>query len=457
MSHCGGHRSLKEERVRAARDATRWLLAATLAGCVAVGAWAPVAGAATVAHDAGEAAAYTAADGELNRLQIGGAGALVEFFDAVAITAPDPASPALNDCIANAGAAYCPAAPIAASLGDGDDTLTMLSGAPAVTASGGAGADVLLDRVRSPATVFDGGEGLDRADYSGRAEPVSISLTSAADDGAASEGDTITDVEDVSGGGGDDAIAGDAGANGLSGGPGNDGIDGAGGNDVVVGGTGGDTLNGGDGDDQLVGGAGADSLSGGNGADVISAADGVADTIDCGGGADTADADRGAGGVTDVVLNCETVTGPVAGALPASRTAAADLVTVRAPGVANPADLTPPAASLRTAIRQRIATVRVRGVSLRVACTESCGVSAALALERTAARRLGLARSGGAVMGTAKARRATPGAVRLRVKLNRRARTALRRTRRLAVTVQVLVSDASGNGTLLQRRIALVR
>jgi hypothetical protein len=45
----------------------------------------------------------------------------------------------------------------------------------------------------------------------------------------------------------------------------------------------------------------------------------------------------------------------------------------------------------------------------------------------------------------------------MRVRLTRRARTALRRARTLAVTVQVLVSDASGNGTLLQRRITLVR
>jgi hypothetical protein len=417
------HLSLEEEAVRRRRNARTWLLGAALAGCAAIGTWAPVAGAATVAHDPGAGSAtYTAADGELNRLQVGGTGALVELFDAVTIAAPDPAPPALNDCIANGGAAYCPAvAPITVGLGDGDDTLTTLAGAPAMDVAAGTGADVLRDPVRSPATGFDGGEGLDRADYSGRAEGVSVTLNGVADDGAAAEGDDITGAEDVAGGGGDDAIAGDAGPNRLS------------------------------------GGAGADSLAGGPGADVISAADGVVDTIDCGSGADTADADRGAGGVTDVVLNCETVTGPVAGASPASRSAAADLVTVRAPGVANPADLTPPAASLHTAIRQRLATVRSRGVSLRVTCRESCGVSAALALERSAARRLGLARSAGAVVGTAKARRATPGAVQLRVKLNRRARAALRRTRRLVVTVQVLVSDASGNGRLLQRRIALVR
>jgi Ca2+-binding RTX toxin-like protein len=446
MSGVRGDRSLREERVRRARDARRWLLAATLAGCATIGAWAPVAGAATVTHLPGATgASYTAGSGELNRLTVGGTGALVELFDAAGITAPDPEVPPLNDCITPAaGAAICHAAQLTASLGDGDDTVTTLDGAPALTVSGGAGGDALLDRTRSPGTVFQGGEGLDRADYSGRAEAVTVSLNDVADDGAA-EGDNVT-VEDLVGGGGSDAITGDGGANGLSGGPGNDGIDGGGGSDVLVGGPGDDAMNGGDGNDQLIGGAGVDSFAGGPGADSISAADGVEDVIDCGGGADTAEVDRGAGGVSDVVVNCETLTG-------ASATS-----TVRAPSAANPADLTPPAASMRAAIRQRIATVRVHGVSLRVLCRESCGLSAALALDRPATRRLGLGtRAGGAVIGKATARRRTPGAVRMRVKLSRRARQALARTRKVAVTVQVLVSDASGNGTLLQRRITLVR
>jgi hypothetical protein len=446
MSSLRGDRSLREERVRPARDARRWLLGATLAGCAAIGGWAPSAGAATVTHEAGAAgASYTAGTGELNRLAVGGTGALVELFDPAGITAPDPDVPPLNDCITpSTGAAVCAAAALAASLGDGDDALTTLGGAPAITASGGAGGDALLDRARSQGTVFQGGEGLDRADYSGRAEAIAVSLNDLADDGAAAEGDNIT-VEDLVGGAGSDAIAGDGAANGLSGGPGNDGIAGGGGNDVLLGGAGDDAVNGGDGNDQLIGGAGVDSLAGGPGADTISAADGVAETIDCGSGADTTDVDRGAGGVSDVVVNCETVTGPVG--------------AVRAPGVANPADLTPPAASMRAAIRQRIATVRVRGVPLRVLCRESCGLSAALALDRPTTRRLGLGtRAGGAVIGKATARRATPGAVRIRVKLSRRARQALARTtRKVAVTVQVLVSDASGNGTLLQRRITLVR
>jgi hypothetical protein len=472
-----GRSKLKRERRRGSRHAAKWLLGAMVAGCAAVGAWAPLAVAATVSQSAASGVTYTAAADELNRLRVGGAGGAVQFADSFDITLADVA-PALNGCIAIGGAAACPAvAPISVSLGAGDDTVSTAGGAPAMTVAGGAGADALADQVRSPGTAFNGGEGPDRADYSARAEGVSISLNDVADDGAAQEGDDITGVEDVGGGSGDDAIAGDAGANGLAGGPaGNDRIDGGGGvdaldggagndvldggpdDDALLGGAGADAMDGGDGNDRLIGGAGADSLTGGPGADVISAVDGVAETIDCGSGADTADVDRGAGGVTDVVVNCETLTGPTAGEPAVSRSTAPGLTTVRAPGIANPADLTAPAASIRAPIRQRIATVRTRGVSLRVSCTEACGVSAALAIERPVARRLGLApRSGGAVVGTAKARRATPGAVRMRVKPSQRARRALRRTRKLAVTVQVLVSDASGNGTLLQRRITLVR
>jgi len=447
------------------RNARTRLAAVALTICAALGAWAPVAGAATVAHDphVPARASYTAGAGELNRLRVSGAGAdagaLVRFSDSVDITAPDPAPPALNDCIAGGSAAACPAAPVEVSLGNGDDTLTTGGGAPPMTVLAGTGADALIDPVRSAGTVFDGGDGHDRVAYTARAEALSLSLNGLADDGAAQEGDNLTGVEDVAGGGGDDEIAGDAGANGLSGGPaGDDRLAGGGGDDALEGGSGTDVLDGGDGNDRLTGGSGADSIAGGPGADDIFAADGVADTIDCGAGTDTADVDRGAGGVTDVVVNCETLTGPTAGAPAASSAAVPGLATVRAPGVANPADLTAPAASIRTPIRQRIATVRSRGVSLRVSCTEACGVSAALAIDRSAARRLRLARrTGGAVLGTAKGRRSTPGALRMRVRLSRRARQALAQTRKVAVTVQVLVSDASGNRTLLQRRVTLVR
>ena len=175
-------------------------------------------------------------------------------------------------------------------------------------------------------------------------------------------------------------------------------------------------------------------------------------------------ADLGAGGVRDTLIGCESVTGPSppAGAPGPSGTQPAlgvpGIVTVLAPGVATATDLTPPRATLRVTARQRLRTARIRGIRLRIGCAEACGISAALSINRTAAKRLGLAgRTGGAVLGTATARKSRAGALRLRVRLTRRARSALRRSRRQTVTVQVLVSDASGNGTLLQHRIQLVR
>jgi hypothetical protein len=61
------------------------------------------------------------------------------------------------------------------------------------------------------------------------------------------------------------------------------------------------------------------------------------------------------------------------------------------------------------------------------------------------------------VIGTATARLATAGSRRLRARLTRNARRALRRAKSVRVTVQSLVSDAAGNGTLLQRRVTLRR
>jgi hypothetical protein len=93
-----------------------------------------------------------------------------------------------------------------------------------------------------------------------------------------------------------------------------------------------------------------------------------------------------------------------------------------------------------------------------VSCSESCGISVAVLLDRQTARKLDLAgRAGPAVLGTATARVATAGSRSLRARLTQRARRALRPVKSVRVTVQVLVSDAAGNGTLLQRRITIGR
>ena len=110
--------------------------------------------------------------------------------------------------------------------GPGDDTLTP-----------GPGDDTV-----------GGGAGEDAIDYSDRTLAVAITLGSGGSAGVAGEHDTIAaDVEDATGGAGNDVITGDKRRQ-LSGG--------GAGDDVVTGGGGDDDLDPGDGADQLDGGAG---------------------------------------------------------------------------------------------------------------------------------------------------------------------------------------------------------
>src|SRR5919202_310640 len=379
----------------AKRAGSTRLLRGGFAACAAAVACAAPAGAATVAntHDptvAPGGVSYAAAVGEVNRLGVSGDGTNVLLNDAVAIApivppvAVPPDVQLVDDCVApTALTASCPLGAVTVALGDQNDTITMGAGAPAVNVNGGAGNDVLLDPVLSPGTVFDGDLGVDRTDYSARVESVSVSMNGVADDGAAGEGDDIAGDE-VVGGAGDDTIGGDTRANSL------------------VGGAGADQLIGGAGADLLVGGPGPDAISGGDGNDTISAADGVAETIDCGAGIDTVVADLGAGGATDTRVGCENVTGPAAPPAPAPApgggppaAAAPGLPPVLAPGLANPADLTPPAATLRLGLDARVSPV---------------------------------------VVATGTARRTAAGPLRIRAKFTRRAKTALRRARHLTMT-----------------------
>ncbi len=141
----------------------------------------------------------------------------------------------------------------------GDDRLAGLGGAD--TLQGGPGHD-LLDGGQG-ADVLRGDEGLDTVTYAGRAEAVVADLDGAnGDDGAAGEGDTIDgDVENLTGGRGNDVLTGNAVTNVLSGGLGVCTLLGP----CTTGGD--DTLNGLGGNDRLDGGMGADTLNGGSGID----------------------------------------------------------------------------------------------------------------------------------------------------------------------------------------------
>ena len=135
--------------------------------------------------------------------------------------------------------------------GPGDDQV--LGGRTNDTLVGGIGADVL-----------QGGEGSDSAFYGASGAPVTVTVGSGANDGAAGEGDDVRgDVETVFGTSFDDHLIGTAGNQGLSGFDGKDTLEGASGNDSLNGNDGKDTLMGQQGSDTLSGGPRADDLSGG--------------------------------------------------------------------------------------------------------------------------------------------------------------------------------------------------
>ena len=443
------------------RAAARRLIEGTVATCAAVALLAPAAGASTVgnSHDPASAdpapVTYTADAGEANSLTLTSDGATLSFAESVSLINSGVGGLDTEDtCLASATTtASCPTATTTVDLGDGNDTLTLGACLPPLNVTGGAGTD--------------------RLDFAPQPGPVSIDL------GGTTPNLAVNTVENVTGSAGDDTIDGDAAGNRLSGGSGIDHINGGPGVNNLRGGAGDDVLTAGDDGDTLVGGPGIDSMTGGAGDDDISAADGVADQITCGAGTDTVSADP-----TDtfaVEADCEEIT--IAGATAPdpvpdpTPTPTPDPVVnggtdnyifvpvlgsvapVLAPGKPDIADLIPPRAAMRSASRHRIKTVLKRGVPVRVTCRESCGISVALSVERTAAKRLKLdARTSPVVIGTATATRTLAGSSVLRVKLTKKARAAFRKSKRNVVSnTQVLVSDASGNGTLLQRHITLVR
>ena len=150
--------------------------------------------------------------------------------------------------------------------GDGYDTLW-----------GGNSTDVLLgengnDKLLggSGADTMNGNAGVDTVDYSDETEPVTVSLNGIADDGLKGEGDNVQpDVENITGGAGNDTLTGSAYANTIAGGPGKDVIHGGSENDSLLGGPDSDQLYGDDGLDTFVGGPGSDKMWGGGGGDFV--------------------------------------------------------------------------------------------------------------------------------------------------------------------------------------------
>ena len=142
--------------------------------------------------------------------------------------------------------------------GTGNDHLG--AGSSNDTLSGGGGNDVLIGG--AGANALDGGAGSDTADYSAATQVVRIDLN---DGTVVNNGygqiDSLTGIENLTGGAFNDVLVGQADANTLIGNAGADYLIGLGGNDVLDGGTGAaNTLQGGLGDDRYIVRASGDSL-----------------------------------------------------------------------------------------------------------------------------------------------------------------------------------------------------
>jgi hypothetical protein len=158
--------------------------------------------------------------------------------------------------------------------------------------AGGGGDDVFFSPGKDGADDYHGGPGRDTIDYSGRTQPLKVTLDNIANDGETDgrftvEGDSVrSNVENVNGGSGADTLT----SFGVF-----SRLDGRGGVD---------TLTGGDGPDTLIGGPGRDSLDAGGGNDVLDARDGEPDFADCGTEFDTLSRDTSEG----ILRGCETQT-----------------------------------------------------------------------------------------------------------------------------------------------------
>jgi serralysin len=190
----------------------------------------------------------------------------------------------------------------------GNDTLT-----------GDAGNDTLLggegnDRLRLDVgnDHLDGGKGLDRVEISGSVKgQVDLAVTTAQDTGIGM--DTLRNIENFSGGSGNDVAFGTSGENALYGNLGNDSLSGRDGNDMLFGGTGADTLDGDWGNDQLLGGDGNDRLLPGGADDLVDGGAGVDSMIFVGGAGAFVNLSlttaQNTGHGTDTIRNVENVEG----------------------------------------------------------------------------------------------------------------------------------------------------
>jgi Ca2+-binding RTX toxin-like protein len=143
--------------------------------------------------------------------------------------------------------------------------------ASALTLNGEAGVDSLTggnanDTLNGGATTdndtLNGGAGTDLLTYAGIAAALTVNLsTTAAQSTGGAGSDTISTIENLTGGSVNDTLTGSTVANAISG---------AAGDDSLTGGDGDDVLTGDDGNDTMIGGNGNDTINGGNNTDTVS-------------------------------------------------------------------------------------------------------------------------------------------------------------------------------------------
>ncbi len=146
--------------------------------------------------------------------------------------------------------------------GAGDDTISGDTNANVL--NGGGGADTLSGGLGND--TLNGAGGTDTASYADEGADMFVDLaagTARRGSAAAAVEDTLTSIENVTGGFGNDTITGSNAANVLSGGSGADTLRGAGGNDTIAGGAGNDIILYaiGEGVDAVDGGADTDTLN----------------------------------------------------------------------------------------------------------------------------------------------------------------------------------------------------
>ncbi|TAL40169.1 MAG: tandem-95 repeat protein [Alphaproteobacteria bacterium] len=171
---------------------------------------------------------------------------------------------------------------------DGGDVLR--SGNATNALFGGAGDDYIYDNGYVTSDTYDGGAGFDTLDYNSVFANVVATISGGVISSAQTGNDTISGIDDIYFGFGNDTITGDATTVlVLHGGSGNDILTTGDMGDALFGDSGNDTLTGGAGFDTLTGGLGNDKIFAGDGDDVVNETDGGNDTINGGAGVDILD------------------------------------------------------------------------------------------------------------------------------------------------------------------------